>query len=342
MIKRCLLYVLSFALLSTGLSTLYSSDANAWTTNPLPACELDSSVLGWNWQADIKDTYPDYNLGGSYIFYRNAGELSDTSKIYVDSQSASNDPLGFMRVWYLPQDEFGWLARAQAGNWTTVITATDTSTSAPTDGSMSIRDATCISYLQNPHYVTTADLSTGYLAWSGIPSSAAWEASSLPEDPIGGGESGVRPACEAWDFGCYVGRLTDTVGDFFSGVGDTFADLATALVTGIGALFIPDSAVMQNAWQGLVDSFTAQLGFLLAPFDFILSVGNHVVDDPQTTCTIFGGGVTLLGSTSSMDICQLDEQMPLLFGFLRTLAQAGIFLWLASEFTKKYHEVVRA
>lgn len=345
MIKRCLLYVLSFGLLVTGLSVGYSDDANAWQSNPIAECTYNDGVINSDWQADLAAEMPEFNLSaGNYVIGRTSGDTNPNhATVWWQNNGAD---IYMIQVWYASGPiEYNFLTQSDNYGVTAYLDENGLSNFSPSNGSHSLNmtDASCISYAKGIRYTTAEDYSTGVLAWTGIPSSAAWQ-TDQPDIPEAGGSGGVaiEPACEAWDFSCYIGRLTDTVGDFFSGVGNTFADLATALVTGIGALFIPDSAVVQNAWQGLVDSFTTQLGFLLAPFDFILSVGNHVVNDPQTTCTIFGGGVTFLGSNSSMDICQLDEQMPLLFGFLRTLAQAGIFLWLASEFTKKYHEVVKA
>ncbi len=343
MIKRCLLYVLSFALCVTGLSTGYSDNAGAWSTNPLPLCVFNPGVIDSNWQQDIHDDHPEFSLSeGSYIIGRTVG---DTDQNHATVWWQDNDnPIYMMRQWYNAQDSFGFALREQVNNALVQLNEAgiqSASWNSSSGGALSINDLSCMGYANGLHYVEAADLTGGgQLAWAGWPTTASW-AATIPEvPPVGGG--GSEPACAAWDFGCYIGRVIENVGDFFEDIGNSLTDLANALIGGIAALFIPDPVVMQTAWQNLVDSFTAQLGFLLAPFEFIASVIDHIVDDPVSDCVVFGGATPFLGSSATMDFCKLDEQLPIVFNFIRIVAQAGVLLWLLSAFSHKYYEVVKA
>ena len=140
--------------------------------------------------------------------------------------------------------------------------------------------------------------------------------------------------CDTFDIPCQINRV-------FNGIANTFISVGQAIVNGIAALFLPDSATISQYFEDIKQSFNDQIGFLSYPFTFLIDLFNNIdTSDCTPNCDVTFAG-TLFGSQVTFDADALETAYPPLWFWLTAFVRASIVVALAIALYKKYMKVVK-
>lgn len=142
--------------------------------------------------------------------------------------------------------------------------------------------------------------------------------------------------CDALDFGCWMGKVFDTIGDGLK-------EVMMGVVKAITYLFAPDEAKMSEIMNNAKTFFEAKLGFLVYPLTFIGQMFTAMGDTSNNWCSdsscskSFGN---FFGSNFTVNLLDFKNQMPTVWTFFTTAIRGLTVLALILAIRKKYMEVL--
>ncbi len=140
----------------------------------------------------------------------------------------------------------------------------------------------------------------------------------------------------ALDFGCWIGKA-------FNGIGDGFNAVAQAILKGIAFLWAPDQAQTQAQFTTLNDFLQAKLGFLVYPITFVVDMFNGFNDTSNNWCTAsscsknFGN---FQGKPFNVDFNTGATVYPGIWDFFLAAIRGATVLGLVFAIRHKYLEIV--
>jgi hypothetical protein len=160
-----------------------------------------------------------------------------------------------------------------------------------------------------------------------------WNGKSISESvPTQGGEK-----CNgALDFGCWIGKA-------FNGIGDGFNAVGRAIVQGIASIFMPDGNKIKADFDSLTSFMTAKLGFLTFPFQFLNDMYNGFNDTSNNWCNStscvknFGN---LYGQPFTVNFKQGETAYPAIWTYFLAAIRGVTVLGVVFAVRHKYLEIV--
>lgn len=359
MLRKCGLFVLSLAVLSTSFSVFFSDVSRAWSYSSQPViCSTVPSFPLEYVQSNVDDFDPDtwpwaivgYKDGSgnitSYKFFTQVPSSGTFQWVHGTDRGLTNANI---TTW--PQYAYWlWLTGAyvsipsldSTGSTWGVRTNATGGTGMMFSGTSG--DNECLASHSNIPRTTTFNTNFG--------ESTPIDGTYTPP-PVDGG-------CAPLDIGCWFADFIDVTVTTIQEAWSAFVDIFVGFSNWLGNLLVPDDGnIFLNAFTDLNDYMHNKLGFLTYPFVFIqaqITALMTIVDSDNKDewhCT--GGGSSQYGVCSglcapnvlgSQGVCirlsALEENFPTLWQtgvwFLR-LAVVGVLIELMRN---KYMSIVRA
>lgn len=304
-LKRCLLFVLSFAVFLTAFSTSFSGKAYAapltnyqianWATTYAPLVKrswslspvqtiINSANVGPQWRSKI-------NAINSQITFSE----NDSWVILFNDTSTDTIEIGYKKggdiQGYTENDAFSPYTNRNRlripsydsdviDAWRIVVQSSGiTVTNLYTNG-----------------LVITQSGNSGYLETYGMTYDSSWIVANFDEvDP-----ETIKPqpnqSCNPLDFLCWVGNIV-------GGMANSFQGLAQALLGGIASLFTPDTTTFEYQFDELTDFFSEKFGFLFYPIEWLIDMLEGIIGSADNDVA---WGTSSCG-ISSLDLGLSDE-----------------------------------
>lgn len=361
MLRKCGLFALSLAVLSTSLSVLFSDVSNAWSYSTQPVIcasspnlplehiqsEIDDFTTSWPWAiVGYKNGSGDIT---SYKFFAQNPETAGTFQWVHGTDRGLSE--GNITTW--PQYAY-WLWITGSYYTISSLDSSGATWAAPifnsgSTGSMfsgTSGDNECLALYGN--VTRTSAFNTNF----GL---------STPVDGLY--VPPVEAACSPLDVACWFTSLTGIVVDSFASLATFIGTAFTSLGNFIASALVPDdsdgtiSGTLRAYFDDINSSMRSKLGVLLFPFDAITTIGEALWEP------IVGvnGNLSCVGGFGAYDFCNslididdgrgnqyhigigsLEQNMPLLFNFVTFLLRLLLVLGMVYMLQAKYYSIVRS
>jgi hypothetical protein len=142
--------------------------------------------------------------------------------------------------------------------------------------------------------------------------------------------------CTALNFGCWIGKIGDSV----TGAVDTIAQQITK---GFAYLFAPNSSETKKSFDDLNGFMTGKLGFLVYPITFVANLFGAFTSGSSwcnsTSCSKSFGN--FYGQPFNVNLTQMQTTMPTLWAFLLAALRGITVLVLIFGIRSKYMETMK-
>lgn len=336
--KNAVSALLFVVVLLTGVF-ITTSQASAWTTNPLPSID-GAGLPRWNWPDTIKT---EWNCSGtcnalpwfsaetsSYIIGSNPSATGIPAAPDIFGTVYTNffmavAPDGDRLVFNKKTDGTYELKTVSGAGFITANLQDHTKTTA--GGHDNYGNAPMSAPVSAP--ITNL---TGIYRVKNVNYSTTWDGGSFSSDIAYGSVGGSAPAtCGALDFGCWFSKA-------FDGVQNTMVSVAEAVAKAFAYMFAPDGNKTKTEFDGLNTFMTNKLGFLVYPFTFMSTLFNAFSSGTSwcttTSCTKSFGN--LFGKPFNLNLNQLAVTMPTLWTWFIAMTRGITVLAIVLTIRRKY------